>query len=112
MPVGPHRAGLTHTPYPPCCPWTRTHRGRRRSAAPGHARAPTSPHREIIRQGHLWVGVSARRVGVEGGLLPESTHLKVTDPERYTPDPIPVTAPNMGDTDKPRQGHHRTFRHG
>ncbi|MBM4361431.1 MAG: hypothetical protein FJ104_02030 [Deltaproteobacteria bacterium] len=46
-------------------------------------------HTELIRKGHVWVGVSAQRVGVEGGGglvaipgLPD-TSLKGYDPARY-----------------------------
>lgn len=47
---------------------------------------------EIVRQGHVWVGVSAQRIGVEGGQVLVSTGLpndlagrglKAIDPERY-----------------------------
>lgn len=40
---------------------------------------------EIVRSGHAWVGVSAQRVGVEGGgiVLGENRVLKAFDPERY-----------------------------
>jgi len=40
---------------------------------------------DIIRQGAAWVGVSAQRVGVEGGGNPmgEFRVLKIADPERY-----------------------------
>lgn len=40
---------------------------------------------EIVRSGYAWVGVSAQRVGVEGGgiVLGENRVLKVYDPERY-----------------------------
>lgn len=40
---------------------------------------------EIMRSGAIWVGVSAQRVGVEGGGNPlgESRVLKKADPERY-----------------------------
>ncbi len=43
-------------------------------------------HREILRQGHAYVGVSAQRVGVEGGpglLGREMPALKKADPDRY-----------------------------
>lgn len=46
-------------------------------------------HVELIRKGYAWVGVSAQKVGVEGGgaLLPiagaSDTSLKGYDPERY-----------------------------
>jgi hypothetical protein len=42
---------------------------------------------EILRQGHVWVGVSAQMVGVEGGEalleMDEAMSLKEMDPERY-----------------------------
>jgi len=47
---------------------------------------------EIVRQGHIWVGVSAQRIGIEGGDVLVSTGgtgglagkgVKVLDPERY-----------------------------
>ena len=43
-------------------------------------------HREIVRRGHAYVGVSAQKVGVEGGtgvLGAAAPALKETDPERY-----------------------------
>ena len=40
-------------------------------------------HRHLARQGHVWVGVTAQRAGVEGGGITEGLHLKVLDPERY-----------------------------
>jgi hypothetical protein len=42
-------------------------------------------HREIIRNGYAYVGVSAQRVGVEGGpsLVGMGTPLKKADPQRY-----------------------------
>jgi len=46
----------------------------------------TAAHVELIRRGHVWVGVSAQFVGVEGGggIIPGvSLHLKVADPARY-----------------------------
>ncbi|MFI5397050.1 MAG: alpha/beta hydrolase domain-containing protein [Candidatus Binatia bacterium] len=47
----------------------------------------TADHTELIRDGFAWVGVSAQRVGVEGGqaLIPglPAIPLKTTDPERY-----------------------------
>lgn len=41
-------------------------------------------HVEILRQGHVWVGVSAQQVGIEGS--PNAVaplHLKAANPERY-----------------------------
>jgi Alpha/beta hydrolase domain len=46
----------------------------------------TFAHTELIRGGYAWVGVSAQRVGVEGGpaLVPvASLPLKTVDPARY-----------------------------
>jgi hypothetical protein len=42
-------------------------------------------HREILRNGHAYVGVSAQKVGVEGGpsLMGMGTPLKKANPERY-----------------------------
>jgi hypothetical protein len=45
-------------------------------------------HREILREGHAWVGVSAQAVGVSGGQsvlssVPVSGGLVAADPERY-----------------------------
>ncbi|WP_157900993.1 alpha/beta hydrolase domain-containing protein [Mycobacterium terramassiliense] len=40
-------------------------------------------HRHIMRQGHVWAGVSAQRVGVEGGGILQGDHLKQAAPERY-----------------------------
>lgn len=44
-------------------------------------------HNEIIRSGAAWVGVSAQRVGIEGGgnSLGSALALKNADPERYGP---------------------------
>ncbi len=43
-------------------------------------------HREIVREGYAYVGVSAQRVGVEGGgvTLVGDFSLKTLDPERYS----------------------------
>jgi hypothetical protein len=42
-------------------------------------------HREMIRKGYAWVGVSAQQVGVEGGdaIMGQGMPLKKTDPARY-----------------------------
>ena len=42
-------------------------------------------HREIVRAGMAWVGVSAQKVGIDGGgsLGAGGSHLKATSPERY-----------------------------
>ena len=44
-------------------------------------------HREILRAGHVYVAVSAQRVGVEGGtnLVGFDMSLKTQDPVRYAP---------------------------
>ncbi len=57
------------------------------------AGADTAPewgytHRELIRGGYGWVGVSAQRAGIEGGGLmafPGMAPLKKAAPERYAP---------------------------
>ena len=47
----------------------------------------TATHTELIRDGFAWVGVSAQKVGVEGGTTifgtPSIAALKVVDPVRY-----------------------------
>lgn len=40
-------------------------------------------HRHVAAQGHAWVGVSAQKVGIDGGGFVESIHLKLLAPERY-----------------------------
>jgi hypothetical protein len=40
-------------------------------------------HRHMAAQGHAWVGVSAQKVGIDGGGFVESVHLKLLAPERY-----------------------------
>lgn len=42
-------------------------------------------HREMARKGYAWVGVSAQKVGVEGGsaIMGGGTALKKADPQRY-----------------------------
>ena len=40
-------------------------------------------HREILRAGHAWAGVSAQKSGIEGGGLFETMPLKKVAPERY-----------------------------
>jgi hypothetical protein len=40
-------------------------------------------HRHLAAQGHVWVGVSAQRAGVDGGGIVEGLHLKVLEPDRY-----------------------------
>ena len=48
-------------------------------AAPGWLYA----HRELMRSGDVWVGVSAQKVGIDGGGLGTGMHLKAVDPGRY-----------------------------
>lgn len=42
-------------------------------------------HREILRRGYAWVGVSAQVVGIEGGssIMGQGMALKKADPQRY-----------------------------
>ena len=40
-------------------------------------------HRHLAAHGHAWVGVSAQKVGIDGGGFAEGIHLKVLDPDRY-----------------------------
>ena len=40
-------------------------------------------HRHLVRRGHAWVGVSAQKVGIDGGGMVEGMHLKTAFPERY-----------------------------
>src|SRR3984885_8211095 len=40
-------------------------------------------HRHVAAQGHAWVGVSAQKVGIDGGGFVEGIHLKLLAPERY-----------------------------
>ncbi len=40
-------------------------------------------HRHLAARGHAWVGVSAQKVGIDGGGFVESIHLKLLAPERY-----------------------------
>ena len=40
-------------------------------------------HRHLAAQGHAWVGVSAQKVGIDGGGFVEGMHLKILAPERY-----------------------------
>jgi hypothetical protein len=44
----------------------------------------TMLHREIIRRGWVWVGVTAQRVGVDGGGFVDGEHLKKLAPSRYS----------------------------
>jgi hypothetical protein len=43
----------------------------------------TSTHTELTREGYTWVGVSAQRVGIEGGGGAFNLSLKTIDPVRY-----------------------------
>ena len=40
-------------------------------------------HRYLAAAGHAWVGVSAQKVGIDGGGFVESIHLKLLAPDRY-----------------------------
>ena len=42
-------------------------------------------HREMIRKGYAWVGVSAQKVGVEGGhaIMSQGVPFKKANPARY-----------------------------
>jgi hypothetical protein len=40
-------------------------------------------HRYLAAAGHAWVGVSAQKVGIDGGGFVEGLHLKLLAPERY-----------------------------
>lgn len=41
-------------------------------------------HREMIRKGYAWVGVTAQKVGIDGGgIMGAGTALKKADPQRY-----------------------------
>src|SRR5580700_8751409 len=40
-------------------------------------------HRHVAAAGHAWVGVSAQKVGIDGGGFVEGIHLKLLAPERY-----------------------------
>ena len=40
-------------------------------------------HRHLVAQGHAWVGVSAQKVGIDGGGFVEGIHLKLLAPDRY-----------------------------
>ncbi len=40
-------------------------------------------HRQLVRSGCTWVGVSVQRVGIEGGGIMPGLGLRETDPERY-----------------------------
>jgi hypothetical protein len=39
--------------------------------------------RELIQRGHIWVGVSAQKAGIDGGGMTEGIHLKLLAPDRY-----------------------------
>ena len=40
-------------------------------------------HRHLVRDGYTWVGVSAQRVGIEGGGMMPGLGLRQAAPERY-----------------------------
>jgi hypothetical protein len=39
--------------------------------------------RDLVQRGHMWVGVSAQKAGIDGGGLVEGLHLKKFAPSRY-----------------------------
>src|SRR6201993_1178231 len=39
--------------------------------------------RELTGRGHIWVGVSAQKAGIDGGGMTEGIHLKLLAPDRY-----------------------------
>ena len=41
-------------------------------------------HRYLTAHGHAWVGVSAQKVGIDGGGFVEGIHLKLLAPDRYS----------------------------
>ena len=41
-------------------------------------------HRYLTARGHAWVGVSAQKVGIDGGGFVEGIHLKLLAPDRYS----------------------------
>ena len=43
----------------------------------------TCLHRHLLRRGDIHVGVTAQKVGVDGGGIVEGLHLKKISPERY-----------------------------
>jgi hypothetical protein len=40
-------------------------------------------HRSLTASGHVWVGVTAQKAGIDGGGLVDGLHLKLLDPGRY-----------------------------
>ncbi len=40
-------------------------------------------HRQLTAAGHAWLGVSAQKVGIDGGGFVQTIHLKLLAPERY-----------------------------
>jgi Alpha/beta hydrolase domain len=40
-------------------------------------------HRHLAAAGHVWVGVSAQKAGIDGGGFVEGLHLKLLAPDRY-----------------------------
>jgi hypothetical protein len=42
-------------------------------------------HRAAMAAGHVFVGVSAQKAGIDGGGIAEGIHLKLLDPGRYEP---------------------------
>jgi hypothetical protein len=39
--------------------------------------------RDLTGRGHIWVGVSAQKAGIDGGGMVEGLHLKILAPDRY-----------------------------
>jgi hypothetical protein len=39
--------------------------------------------RELVQRGHIWVGVSVQKAGIDGGGMVEGFHLKLLAPDRY-----------------------------
>ena len=40
-------------------------------------------HRQLMRRGDAWIGVSAQKAGIDGGGLVDGFHLKLLDADRY-----------------------------
>ena len=40
-------------------------------------------HRHLVAEGHVWVGVTAQKAGIDGGGLMDGFHLKLLAPDRY-----------------------------
>ena len=44
-----------------------------------------APHRHLVREGYTWVGVSAQKVGIDGGGIMPGLGLRQIAPERCSP---------------------------